>query len=133
MEQAFRRSFGELERIFDFSDRFYATESIGDSHRFAVNLAIEEIFTNMVKYEPGNTHDIVIEFRRTQAGVEVSLTDFDVGPFDRDGVPTSDVDAPLEERRIGGLGLLLVEKLMDQVEYEYKDRNRTVRLTRRLE
>jgi serine/threonine-protein kinase RsbW len=60
-------------------------------------------------------------------GVKVSLTDYDVDRFDPREVPAVDVDAPLEDRAPGGLGLYLVLKMADSIHYEY--RNRTSKIT----
>jgi anti-sigma regulatory factor (Ser/Thr protein kinase) len=60
-------------------------------------------------------------------GVEISLTDFDVERFDPREIGSVDVDAPLEQRTPGGLGLYLVLKMVNSIHYEY--RNRTSKIT----
>ena len=55
-------------------------------------------------------------------GVEVSLTDYDVERFDPREVAPVDVDAPLDDRAPGGLGLYLVLKMVDSIHYEYRNR-----------
>jgi anti-sigma regulatory factor (Ser/Thr protein kinase) len=56
-------------------------------------------------------------------GIEVSLTDFGVDRFDPRQLRTVDVNAPLEKREPGGLGLYLVMKMADAIHYEYRNRN----------
>jgi anti-sigma regulatory factor (Ser/Thr protein kinase) len=87
-----------------------------------VDLAIEELFVNMVKYNTGSERDIRLQFTPSQGGVEVSLTDYDVEPFDPTRPPEVDVDAPLEDRVPNGLGLYLVSKMVDSIHYRYRDR-----------
>ena len=53
-------------------------------------------------------------------GVEVTLTDYDVEPFDVTKAPDADIGLPIEERRPGGLGLHLIRRLVDSIEYEYR-------------
>lgn len=133
MERRFARSFDALEEIFDFARSFFDRESVGAEHHFALNLAIEEVFTNMVKYHPGNANPILIRLDRSGQLVRVELVDSDVEPFDPTLVEDADVDAPLEQRSAGGLGIHLTRRVVDSIEYEYADRRSTVTLTKRLE
>ncbi len=78
---------------------------------------------NMVTYDTETNADILIEMNPYERGVEVSLTDFGVDRFDpRDAAPV-DVDAPLEQRTPGGLGLYLVLKMVSSIHYEHRNRN----------
>jgi serine/threonine-protein kinase RsbW len=57
----------------------------------------------------------------------------DDGPeFDPLAVPDADTTLPLEERPIGGLGITLVRRLMDEAEYERREGRNRLRLRRRL-
>lgn len=132
-EMSFRRSFQELPAIFRFIDGFFAMEAIDGKHRDVVHLAVEEIFTNMVKYHPGHQERIVIALRRNGPELAVSLTDFDVDRFDPTQRPDVDVTLPLEQRRPGGLGLHLTKVMMDRVEYAYENRRGTTTLYKTLE
>jgi serine/threonine-protein kinase RsbW len=55
-------------------------------------------------------------------GLEVRLTDYDVERFDPTRAAPVDVNAPLDERSPGGLGLYLVMKMVDSIHYEYRNR-----------
>jgi len=81
----------------------------------------------MVNYNTETNADIRIELSPHEHGIEVSLTDFDVDRFDPREVNPIDIDAPLEKRTPGGLGLYLVLKMADSIHYEY--RNRTSKIT----
>ena len=54
-------------------------------------------------------------------GLTVSLTDFDVEPFDPTQAKAVDIDLPLEERQPGGLGIHLTQKLVDSMQYEHNE------------
>ncbi len=133
MRQRFRRSFDALERVFAFTARFFVEERIDSRHRFDVDLAIEEIFTNMVKFHPRGSGEISIGLERAGDELQITLRDFDVDSFDVSRAGGVDVSLPLEERRPGGLGLHLTRKVMDEIRYEYRDRCSTVTLIKRLE
>jgi len=127
MQQTFNRSLDELKRIVAFTDRVFSHEDIDPSMRYIVDLCVEELFVNMIKYNTETEADILIEMCPHDHGVEVSLTDFDVDRFDPREVAPVNVTAPLEQRTPGGLGLYLVLKMASSIHYEYRDR--TSRIT----
>ncbi|MEX2126455.1 MAG: ATP-binding protein [Woeseia sp.] len=127
MQKKFRRSLDELKNIVAFTDRLFAEDDIDPSMRYLVDLCVEELFVNMVTYNTETRADILIEMGPHEHGVEVSLTDFDVERFDPREIVPLNVDAPLEQRTPGGLGLYLVLKMVDSIHYEY--RNRTSKIT----
>ncbi len=122
MEQRFSRSFNELSSIVAFTESFFREEALDPSLRNVVDLCVEELFVNMVTYNTETDEDILIELTRENGGVRVSLTDFNVERFDPRSAPGVDVEAPLDERTPGGLGLYLVMKMANAIHYEYRDR-----------
>jgi serine/threonine-protein kinase RsbW len=132
MKKTFKRSFDSLERIFAFTERFFAREEIEESHRFAVNLAVEELFTNMVKYNADSPSEIAVQMIRRDDRLEVSVSDLEAHPFDVTRVDEARVDLPLEQRRPGGLGLHLVKKMMDDIDYDWSNGRSTITVTRML-
>ncbi len=127
IHREFSRSFDELKNIVEFTHDYFDKESIDVGLRYTVDLCVEELFVNMVSYNTETDAKIRIGIGPHEHGIEVSLTDFDVDRFDpRDAKPV-DVDAPLETRTPGGLGLYLVLKMADAIHYEY--RNRTSKIT----
>ena len=133
MEKKFKRSFDEIKKIVAFANLVFEDEGIDPSLRYIVDLAVEELFVNMVSYNTESSRDILIELHGIENGVEVSLTDFDVERFDPTNMPDVDVDAPLEERTVGGLGLYLVLKVVDSIHYEYKDRESKITFKKMVE
>lgn len=127
MKQEFGRSLDELKNIVSFTEEFFAQSQIDDSVRYIVDLCVEELFVNMVTYDTETNSDILIEMNPGERGVEVIMTDFGVEKFDPRDAATVDVDAPLEQRTPGGLGLYLVLKMVSSIHYEYRDR--TSRIT----
>jgi anti-sigma regulatory factor (Ser/Thr protein kinase) len=122
MERKFHRNFNELGKIVAFSDEFFASQPVDPSLRNIVELCVEELFVNLVTYNRETSADILISLETNGGGVRVSLTDYNVERFDPRSAPLPDIEAPLEERMTGGLGLYLVMKMADAIHYEYHDR-----------
>lgn len=132
MEKKFQRKIDSLENIFKFASKFINNNQLDNDTAFAINLVIEELFTNMVKYHPGNSNDILISIAKDANKLIISLTDYDVEPFDITDTRDVNPDQSLEERRIGGLGLYFVMKMMDNVNYDYKDGQSKITLIKQL-
>ncbi len=127
----FERSFDALAAIFGFTAEVFARNGIDPALLPTIDLAVEELFTNMVKYSPASDAEVRIEMTGIEGGVEVTLTDYDVDPFDVTQAPDVEIGKPIEERRPGGLGLHLIRRLLDSVEYEYSKETRQSRITLR--
>ena len=125
----FERSFDSLPAIVAFTEEVFARERIDPSLRTVVDLAIEELFTNMVKYSTGSKAAVRIEMTGIDRGVEVTLIDYDVDRFDVTARPEVDVSLPIEQRKPGGLGLHLLRRLLDSIQYEYAESSRQSRIT----
>ena len=130
MQKKFHRSYDSLEDIYDFSERFFSDRDVDASVRFPLHFVMEELFTNMVKYNPENANDILLDVETSGATVTVRLTDYDVDAFDVTRTPDVDTAAPLEQRTPGGLGLHLIHKLVDSLSYDYHDRQSTITFTK---
>lgn len=85
---------------------------------FKVNLVLEEIVINVINYgHDGGQHAVDISLVTDDDALTIDILD-DGRPFDPlHDAPQPDVDAELEDRKIGGLGIHIVRKLMDDVRY----------------
>jgi sigma-B regulation protein RsbU (phosphoserine phosphatase) len=128
---SFPRRIAALEAIFAFTRDAFASHGIDDALRNRVDLVLEELFTNMVKYGDGDG-PVKITVDKIPAGVEVTLVENGVARFDVTGRPELDVTRPIEDRTPGGLGLHLVRRMVDAIEYEYLEAARQGRTTFRI-
>ena len=126
--RSFRRSFDSIPDIFALTEEVFASEHIDPALRPSVDLTLEELFTNMVKYSASSAA-VRIDMTKVPGGVEVTLTDYDVEPFDVTQAPDVDINLPIEQRKPGGLGLHLIRRLVDCVDYEYSTESRQSRIT----
>jgi phosphoserine phosphatase len=125
----FPRSFESLSQLVRFTDEAFERHRIDPGLKPPVELAVEELFTNMVKYGSGSTADVHVALTREPQGVELTLIDRDVEAFDVTQTPDVDVGAPIEQRRPGGLGVHLIRKMAQDVNYEYAQECRQSRIT----
>ena len=99
-----------------------------------IELAIDEIFTNIVSYAYGSgTGTATVQMSYDAGTGEVSLVFMDSGvPYDPLKKEDPDVNLPAEERAIGGLGIFLVKKTMDDMRYEYRDGRNCLTLVKKI-
>lgn len=89
-----------------------------------INLALEEAFVNICNYSyPAKTGDATITCQTDDNRLIIEISDSGI-PFDITQLADHDITAPAEARKIGGLGIFLIKKMMDAVTYRREqDRN----------
>ena len=101
--------------------------------QFALRLVCDELVVNVVDYAyPENTEGYLdVEIERDESMITIRFRDGGVpfNPLDRD---MPDTTQPLEERRIGGLGIFLVIKKMDEVHYEYVNNENVLTIKKKI-
>jgi len=111
----------QIEPVRDFARQFGNENGWSDSVTFDVTLTLEEIVSNIIIHggEACRNHPIVIWIRLI--GNEAVLVVEDCcNPFNPTTVPPPDLECPLEDRQIGGLGIHLVRQVMDDMEYRFE-------------
>ena len=99
-----------------------------------IELAVEEVFINIASYAylPGKGN-ATVRVEVTENPVSVTITFIDRGvPYDPLAKDDPDVTASAENRAIGGLGVFMVKKTMDDVAYEYRDGQNILTLKKNL-
>jgi anti-sigma regulatory factor (Ser/Thr protein kinase) len=130
MLRHFARDYDSLAALYEFAETILAAHEIAEAIRFPVHLAMEELFTNMVKYGPDTDGEIGVNIVVDGGAVTVTLTEDDVDEFDVTRPSRVDTSAPLAERSPGGLGLYLLQNIVDKLEYDYHDRRSRVIFTK---
>ncbi len=134
MEMKFKRDIEALADVFQFVEDYSAANAIDQSVLFTLNFVIEELFTNMVKYNVSDTHsEILVELMKEDGRLIVKLVDNGVDEFDPTKSRDVDTTQSLEERKIGGLGIHLVKKMVDSIDYVYANRQSMITVTKKLE
>lgn len=128
--QSFKRSIDSVADVYRFSEDIMAASGIDESVRFPVHLAMEELFVNLVHYNPGARHDIMVDVETAGGKVTVTITDRDAAEFDVTRERPVDTAASLRERKPGGLGLHLVQQMVDTLEYDYRNGRSKIRFSK---
>jgi serine/threonine-protein kinase RsbW len=100
----------------------------------AVNLAVEELFTNIISYGyPDDKEHVVTVSVRYEDGALLVRVEDDGMAFNPKRASDPDLKCPLEQSKIGGLGIYLARKLMDEFEYERKGGKNIIRMKKTAE
>jgi serine/threonine-protein kinase RsbW len=112
----------ELGRLSNRLTQFWAEHRLSPEMEGEVCLALEEIVVNIMRYghPEGGKHEILVRLSFEGGLVTVAVEDDGV-PFNPLEATEPDLNRPLEERSIGGLGIHLVRNLMDGVDYRREE------------
>jgi len=118
-----------LDSILDMIQSSLTAFSCTEKELNQICISVEEIFTNIVSYGYGSEKEICddmvsvscfAESKETKTIVWIQISDSGI-PYDPLKYPAPDFDLPLEELRIGGLGIHMVKKMMDFVTYKFEN------------
>lgn len=129
----FAAKFEFLDEIREYVGNIARENGFGDKDIYNIQLATDEAASNIIEHAYENISDGMLEL---SCGVQsdtikIILTDHGE-PFDPSEIPLPDLKADLSDRKIGGLGIFLMRKLMDEVHYESRvDKSNTLTLIKR--
>ena len=117
---------GSIERVWDFINRQTKKAELNSKITNRVQIVVDEIYSNILLYSGATTAQVFCQIDSEQ----MTLT------FKDDGVPFNplksqepDIGASLEERKPGGLGLLMVKKMSSDLMYVYEDKYNVLTVT----
>lgn len=126
----FTANFEYLDEIRDFVGDIAQSSGFNEKDVYNIQLATDEAASNIIEHSYEGISDGVLEI---SCGVKkntitIILTDHGKS-FDPSHVPMPNLKADLSERQIGGLGLYLMRKLMNEVHYEADPKSKRNTLT----
>lgn len=119
---ALKNDLVELERLSSVVEEFGKRHGVPTTALFDLHLALDEILTNVVSYgyDDQDEHEIIVRLAFAGDGnaprIEVEVED-DGRPFNPLETAPPDVNTSVEDRPIGGLGIYLVRRVMEDLEY----------------
>jgi len=128
------RRIGELERLAHWIEEFGSRNQLAHRVIVDVELAVDELVTNTVTYgwSDDEPHEILLR-QRLDAGHWIVEIEDDGEAFDPRTVSPPPLDAPPEERPIGGLGIHLVRSVVDELGYRREAGRNHVTLRKRVD
>ena len=104
----------------EFLERFCAKASLARTPTLRLNLILEELFTNTVNHGHRGDCDFLVWISLVASESDVAVTYLDQGrPFNPLAMAKKQLDVPLDERHIGGLGVHLTTELTTASDYAY--------------
>ena len=122
MRLKIRNDLEEMARLREAVVGFAQEKSLSEDIIFVLDLCLEELVTNVIfyGYEDQNQHSIDVSLNLVEGSLILQIID-DGKEFDPTHLPEPNLDIPLEERKIGGLGVHLVRNYVDSMEYKRED------------
>lgn len=123
-----------LDQVLAFVDGQLETMDCSMKAQMQIDVAVEEIYVNIANYAYApETGKAYISVRPDPENASVTIEFRDNGiPFDPLAKADPDVTLSAEERKIGGLGIYMVKKSMDAMEYSRKDGQNILTITKKL-
>lgn len=123
----------ELRKVQREVEGFYSFHNLSGRVVHAINLAIDEVITNIIHYaySDDDTHIINIQLLMSDNALTLTIEDDGI-PFNPLDTTTPDTESSLEDRPIGGLGLHLVKNFMDEYHYTYLDKKNRLTLKKNI-
>ncbi|MBQ9628466.1 MAG: ATP-binding protein, partial [Synergistaceae bacterium] len=123
-----------LDEVLAFVDEQLEVHDCSPKIQMQIDVAVEELFVNIAHYAYNSeTGPATVRIELQENPISVVITFIDNGvPYDPLAKPDPDVTLSAEEREIGGLGIYMVKKSMDNIEYEYKDGKNILKIQKNL-
>ncbi len=112
----------EIATLAEFIEELGAELSLSMETTMHINLALEEAVSNIIMYAypQEEAHEIILKTTSGENQLIFLLTDNGLS-FDPTSAPEVNLDIPAEERQIGGLGIFLIRRIMNEVTYQRLD------------
>lgn len=124
----------ELDAVLSFVNAPLDALGVAEEEKIVLDIAVEEIYVNIAlyAYEPGRG-PVTLRWTLEEDPLRIQIDFLDRGtPYDPLSRKDPDITLSAEERSIGGLGIYMVRKSMDEVSYEYRDGQNCFTMKKRL-
>lgn len=122
-KKTFPGNFKSLEKISEFIVGFAQKAGFSPKDVYAIQTAVDEACSNIIDHAYGgeNRGEILIKVTETNKGLKIVLRD-QGEPFNPKDIPEPDLTSSLEHRKERGLGIYFIQKLMDEVIFEFSEK-----------
>jgi serine/threonine-protein kinase RsbW len=121
----------EIPRVSELIESVMQGQGFLNEDILDTQLAVEEVVTNVIVHGYGNAGgEILVACRADGRAIEIRIEDH-AAPFDPRSLPEPDINADIDEREIGGLGIFLTRQVMDDIQYRYENDKNILILTKK--
>jgi anti-sigma regulatory factor (Ser/Thr protein kinase) len=128
-----KNNISEIVKIYELLDNITIKLELSDDIVFKLNLIFDELLTNIISYgyTDNKEHIISINIKKNNVYLEIKIEDDGVefNPVEREA---PDLDKTLEEKEIGGLGIMLVKNFIDEINYKRIDNKNILTLLKKI-
>jgi serine/threonine-protein kinase RsbW len=123
----------EIERLSRFVEQFGARHHLSIDDILDANLVLDEVVINVIAhgYDDDREHEIRVSLAIDGNLLTIQIED-DGRAFDAASQPSPNLDLPVDERRIGGLGIHIVRSITETIEHQRIDGRNVLTLTKRV-
>ncbi len=121
-----------LDILLDWMDEHLIRCSFDGSSKVQLDIAVEEIYINIANYayeEDDGKVCVILDIKGDPLRASLTFEDFG-RPYDPLEHEDPDINLPVKERKVGGLGIYMTKKTMDEMTYEYRDGKNVLRIVR---
>lgn len=114
-----KNDFVEIERLAGWVRSFGREHNLPEKLVWEIRLVLEEVVTNIIShgYADRADHAIEISIVNSERDITLSVRD-DAQPFNLLDHSQPDLETPLEDRGVGGMGVHIVREIMDEIDYK---------------
>lgn len=123
-----------ISKVTDFMDAFLEEHHCPLKSKLQIDIAIDELFGNIAHYAYGDQSGeatVCVEWNESNSYVTILFIDQGM-PFNPLEIETPDLTLSAEERKLGGLGIHLVKKNMDEMEYQYLEGQNRLKIKKKI-
>ena len=130
-DRTIKSDINEIPEISSRLESVMRADGFPDEDILDTQLAVEEAITNIIMHGYREVNgEITLSCHAVTGRIDIRLEDR-APPFDPLSLPEPDLEGDIEERKIGGLGIFLIRRVMDEIRYRYEDGKNILVLTKR--
>lgn len=131
MKKRYRADIKELDSVLSLVHH-ELSHLVSNKILLKFDVAVEEIFVNICQYAYDSTNNYVdVDIEVKDNCVKITFVDEGIpfNPLERDN---PDINLPSDKRKIGGLGIFMVKKIMDNIYYKYRDKKNILTMEKKI-
>ncbi len=119
-----------ISELSEYMETVLEEQSVSPSEIMKMNVVLDEIFSNIIHYSLATYTKFICNVENQVISLQFEDNGIMFNPLEKEN---TDLEKPIDEMSIGGLGIVIVKKSVDQMDYEYVDKKNRLTLKKRIE